>query len=212
MQPQTVERTTAVVRFKAAHLSAILTVAAGLLLSASQVLAESDGPKRACDLAGTWYGGSIVAYHMTIIPAVARDHYTVFAEGMYKNSVMNTVYTGSVTKKHNRFEGPLMQLSTQDPAFLGPPEKIGATPDINAVWSLMKLVDCNTIQNTIPFFGIYFGGPIGESGIVWVPPGKIPLLDPPDFNLLIPITGGAPIRETYHRLLKTINPALLPEN
>lgn len=209
MRHQTVQNSRTIPRLKAAHLFAILVLAGGLLLSASPLLAE--GPPRSCDLTGTWYGGSIVAYQMTIVPA-GSGHYSVIAEGMYKNSVMNTIYTGLVARKHNRYEGPLMQLTTSDPDFLKPPAEIGKMPDIIAAWSSMELADCNTIQNTIPFFGIYFGGPIGQSGIVWVPPGKIPLLDPPDFNLLLPITGGAPIKETYHRLPRTINPALLPEN
>ena len=211
MQPQTVERTTAVARFKTARLSAILTVAAGLLLSSSQLLAEPAGPPRSCDLAGTWYGGSVVAYHMTIIPGVARGHYTVFAEGMYKNSVMNTVYTGQVARKHGRYEGPLMQLSTQDPDFLNPPP-IWKMPDIIAGWSSMKLVDCNTIESRIPFFGVYFGSNIWQPGVVWTTPGKTPLLDAPDVDLLDVLAGGKPIVETYHRLLKTVNPTLLHED
>jgi hypothetical protein len=190
----------------------ILTLAAALLLSVSAAMAEPAHPARHCDLTGTWYGGSVVAYQMTIVPAGTSGRYSVVAEGMYKNSVMNTIYTGLVARKHDRYEGALMQLTTSDPDFLKPPAEIGKMPDIIAAWSSMELADCNTIQNTIPFFGIYFGGPIGQSGIVWVPPGKIPLLDPPDFNLLLPITGGAPIKETYHRLPRTINPALLPEN
>ncbi|HXY41219.1 MAG TPA: hypothetical protein VEQ10_16210, partial [Vicinamibacteria bacterium] len=95
-------------------------VAAVLLLSSSPLLAEVDTP-RSCDLTGTWYGGSIVAYQMTIVPAVPPGHYTVVAQGMYKNSVMNTAYTGELARKRNRYEGPLLQLTTGNPAFLNPP-------------------------------------------------------------------------------------------
>jgi hypothetical protein len=203
MQFQTVEHTTAAARAKAAHLPAILTLAAGLLLG-SPLLAETLGSPGACDLAGTWYGGSTVAYHMTIIPAAARDHYAVSFQGMYKNSVMNTVYTGQLARKHNRYEGPFMQLSTADPDFLNPPP-IGKLPDIIAGWSSMRLVDCNTIENRIPLFGVYFASSVWQPAsdgptIDWTGV-KTPLVNPPDVDLLIPITGGSPIVETYHRLL-----------
>ncbi len=212
MQPQTFERTVAVDRSKSAHLPAILTLAASSLLG-SPLLANPHDSPGACDLAGTWYGGSVVAYHMTIIPAVARDHYTVFAQGMYKNSVMNTVYTGQVARRHNRYEGPLMQLSTADPDFLNPPP-IGKLPDITAGWTSMRLVDCNTIENRIPFFGVYFGSSIWQPAIDrpaidWIAPGKTPLVDAPDVDLLTFLSGGMPIVETYHRLLKTVNLDLL---
>jgi hypothetical protein len=211
MRPQTVEPTTAVAHFKSAHLPAILTLAAGLLLG-SPLLAEPFDSPGACDLAGTWYGGSVVAYHMTIIPAGDRDHYTAFAQGMYKNSVMNTVYTGQLARKHNRYEGPLMQLSTADEDFLNPPP-IGKLPDITAGWSSMRLVDCNTIENRIPFFGVYFASSIWQPDrdlpvIDWTGV-KTPLVSPPDVDLLIILSGGRPIVETYHRLLKTVNPDLL---
>ena len=186
----------------------ILALAAALLLSVSAAMAEPAHPPRPCDLAGTWYGGSIVAYQMTIAPAPTPGHYTVFAEGMYKNSVMNTVYTGEVARKHDRYQGPLMQLSTSDPDFLNPPP-IGKMPDIVAVWSSMKLADCNTIENTIPFFGMYFASNIWQPGVDWITPGKVPLVSAPDVDLVDLLNNGNPIKETYHRLLKTINPALL---
>jgi hypothetical protein len=181
------------------------------MLSSSPLLADSPGSPRPCDLAGTWYGGSVVAYQMTIIPAAVPDHYTVFAQGMYKDGVMNTVYSGQVARKHNRYEGPLMQLSTSDPDFLNPPP-IGKMPDITAVWSSMKLVDCNTVENRIPFFGVYFAANIWQPGVDWIAPGKTPLLDAPDVDLLNVLAGGMPIVESYHRLLKGVNPSLLHKN
>lgn len=189
------------------RLPAVLTLAAGLL-AASQAVA--DGRPR-CDLAGTWYGGSVVAYHMTIVPTVDPWHYTVSFQGMYKNSVLSTAYTGELKWKHDRYQGSFMRLSTPDPDFLNPPP-IGKLPDIWAGWTSMELVDCNTIQNTIPFFGIYLAGQIWQPGIDWITPGKVPLVDAPDVDLLTAKFGGKPIVETYHRLLKTINPALLHED
>ncbi len=206
MDRQSIERTI-VVRGRTPHLPAKLTLAAGLLLSASQVLAEP-GPPRSCDLAGTWYGGSVVAYQMTIVPAAAPGRYTVFFQGMYKNSVMNTAFTGELARKHDRYQGPFMQLSTSDPDFLNPPP-IGKLPNVVAGWTSMELVDCNTIENRIPLFGVYLSGNIWQPGVVWATPGKTPLHDAPDVDLLDLLHGGSPVVETYRRLPKTVNPALL---
>lgn len=161
-----------------------------------------------CTPAGVWYGGSVVAYQMTIVPAGPAGHYMVQAEGMYKNSVLNTVYTGRFVKKGNVYEGSMMQLSTSDPDFLNPPP-IGKMPDLFVGWSVIELVDCNSMKNTIPFFGIYLASNIWQPGIVWLPAGKVPLIDPPDVDLLNVLTGGQPVVETYRRLRNQVNPALL---
>ena len=187
----------------------ILTLAAAVLLSVPLAMAEPAHPAQHCDLTGTWYGGSVVAYQLTVTPAAKPGHFTVIFQGMYKNSAMNTAYSGEVARKRDRYEGSLLQL-TGDEAFLGPPPLIGKMPDLVVVWTSMKLVDCNTIENTIPFFGTYFASNIWQPGIVWnTPPfAKVPLVDPPDVDLLNILNNGDPVKETYHRLLKTINPTL----
>lgn len=187
-------------------LIAFATIA--LLLGGAPGAFTQQGQGNQCTPAGVWYGGSVVAYHMTIIPAGPAGHFTVFAEGMYKNSVMNTVYTGELVKTDNVYEGSLMQLTTSDPDFLNPPP-IGKMPDIASGWSSMKMLDCDTIQNTIPFFGLYFASNIWQPGVVWSLNGKVPLVDAPDVDLLNVLTGGHPIVETYHRLARSINPTLL---
>jgi hypothetical protein len=192
--------------------STVLLAAALLLLSSSSLLSQEVKTARStCDLTGAWYGGSVVAYHMTIIPSLQEGHYIVFAEGMYKNSVMNTVYTGEYVKRGKLVEGSMMQLTSSDPDFLNPPP-IGKMPDIAAGWSSLEMVDCNTIKNTIPIFGIYFAPNIWQPGIAWVAQGKVPLIDAPDVDLLDILSGGKPIVETYHRLSKTVNPRLLHHN
>jgi hypothetical protein len=168
-------------------------------------------PAKECSPVGAWYGGSIVAYHMTIIPTVPAGHYIMFAEGMYKDSVMNSVYTGEVVKNGNLYQGSIMQLATSDPDFLNPPP-IGKLPDINAGWTSMEMLDCNTIRNTLPFFGAYFATNIWQPGIVWKTAGKVPMVDAPDVDLLDLFNGGKPIVETYHRLPKAMNPSLLHKN
>jgi hypothetical protein len=94
---------------------------------------------------------------------------------------MNSIYTGKIEKKGEQYVGPLMQFAASDPDFRNPPP-IGKMPDLNVVWSQMEMVDCNTIKNTIPFFGSYFASSLWQPGVVWTANGKIPLFDVPDVD------------------------------
>ncbi len=183
-------------------IAALLVLGAVLPLSAQKPRREDCGP------AGAWYGGSVVAYQLTVYQTGRPDHFTMMFEGMYRDGVMNTAYTGSLVKKGDRYEGPLMQLFTADSAFVKqlPPGKM---PDINTGWGIVEMVDCNTLRNTIPFFGRYSGAGIWQPGVAWTAGGKVPLVDPPDVDLLNVLNGGKPVVETYHRLPTTVNPALL---
>lgn len=192
--------------------STVLLVAAGVLLTSTSVLSQQikhGWPK--CDLSGSWYGGGGATYHMTVTPTFPLGHYIVLFEGMYKNSVMMTMFTGELVKKGNRYEGSGQALFTTDPAFLNPPP-IGTMPDIVVGWMSMEMTDCNTVKNTFPFLGLYFAANIWKPGIEWITPGKVPLIDAPDVDLLDIETGGKPLVETYHRLLNTVNPNLLHKN
>lgn len=185
-----------------------------LVLPAVLPCFAQQGQGNECTPAGTWYGGSVVAYHMTITPAGPAGQYVVTAQGMYKNAVMTTLYAGIQTKNGKVYEGNGLSLSTQDPDFLNSPP-IGKLPDIIAGWFSMEMVDCNTIRNTIPFLGLYFGSLIWLpgtpwTGIHWLPNAKIPLVSEPDVDLIPVLTGDVkPIVETYRRLPESINPALL---
>lgn len=197
--------------------SSIIVLIIGLAASVS----AQQGKGNNCNITGTWYGGSVVAYKMTISQNVPGGTYTVVFEGMYKNSVMNTTYTTTLLRKGNRYEGSGLALVTQDPDFLNPPP-IGKLPDILVGWFSMDLLDCNTIKNTIPFLGMYLGAPIPGvvpgiwqpgtpwSGIAWVAGAKAPMIDPPDVDM-IPILSGdvKPIVETYRKVPNKVNPTLL---
>ena len=172
------------------------------------------GKGNQCTPEGVWYGGSVVAYRMTIIPAGPAGHYMTFAEGMYKNSVMTTMYTGEMVKTRDSYDGTLMALNTQDQEYAGPPP-YQQLPDIAAGSFSVEMMDCNTLKNTIPFYGLYFGSQIWKpgtpwTGIGWVARGKIPLVDPPDVDLVQALTGDTkPIVETYHRIARAVNPPLM---
>jgi hypothetical protein len=184
-----------------------------VLLAAVPCLADDDRDN-GCTLTGTWYGGSVVAYHMTVSPAGAAGQYMVTFQGMYKASVLNTMYAGTLVKKGKVYQGSFMALETGDPDFLKPPP-IGKLPDIVAGWSFIEFIDCNTIRNTIGVYGVYLGLYTWEpgtpwTGVKWLPNAKVPLSSPPDVDLIPILTGGTkPIVETYRRLPQTVNPALL---
>jgi hypothetical protein len=57
------------------------------------------GIRDACTLAGTWFGGSVVAYQLTIVPDDPTVHYTIFFQGMYKAYALNTIVTGRIEKR-----------------------------------------------------------------------------------------------------------------
>jgi len=186
----------------------------GLALYAVLPCFAQQGEGNECTPAGTWYGGSVVAYFQTIVPAGPAGHYTGMAQPMYKNAVMSTSYAGSLVKNGKVYEGPTMSLTTQDPAYSGQPP-FANLPDMIVGWMSVEMVDCNTLKNTISFLGLYFGAGIWQpgtpwTGINWISSGKIPLVSEPDVDLIPVLTGDVkPIVETYHRLPETVNPALL---
>lgn len=182
---------------------------ASLLLLPAPCLAQAGGGHK-CNPAGAWYGGSVVAYQMTLVPAVPAGHYTVIFQGFYKNSVMSTLFTGDLVKKGKRYEGSVLGLSTQDPDFLSPPP-VGKMPDLMVGWVSLEMLDCDTIRNTIPFFGLYVGAGIWAPGLlgpVWTD-AKVPMVSPPDVDMIDVLSGGWPLIEVYRRLPERVNPELL---
>ncbi len=169
------------------------------------------GKGNECTPAGLWYGGGATPYKLTVTQTGPAGHYQAVFEPMYKNVVLNSTYTSLLEKKGDKYEGAGVILVSQNPNFVlqfPPPE----TPDIVVGWFSVELVDCNTIKNTIPFLGYYFGPPIWQlavGGVTWVSPSKVPLLDPPDIDLLVMTNGGAPEIESYRRIATKVNSALL---
>ena len=182
------------------------------MLSIAAVAQQGKGTP--CTPAGVWYGGSVVAYRMTITPMGPAGHYRVFTEGMYKNAVMTTMWSGQMEKHGKLYEGTISALNTQDLAYNGPPP-FANLPDIAAGWFTFELLNCNTMKSTIPFLGLYSGLGIWEpgtpwTGIHWLPNAKVPMHDVPDVDLIPVLTGDLkPIIETYHRVSPTVNPSLL---
>jgi len=179
-----------------------------LLLGVAAHGFAQQGAGNSCTPAGVWYGGSVVAYKLTVVPLVPAGHYTVIFEGMYTNSAMKTTYSGQVEKKGDVYEGSLLALTTQNPAFLTSPPP-NEMPDLVAAWMSLRMDDCNNMTNTMPFLGLYGGAGIWQpGGPVWLN-GKKPMIDPPDFDLLDFLTEGHPAVERYRRLPNNVNRSLL---
>ncbi len=160
------------------------------------------GPGNECTIAGTWYGGSVVAYQMTIIPIQPAGHYMVLTQAGFTDAKFTTMYSGISEKKGDGYEGTFMQFYSDNEAFTTAPPTILLFPDLRVGYSIMKLTDCNTISNYIPFFGVYFGYRVWAGEVT-------PFVSPLDFDFLDLLSNGKPIRETYHRIPNSINPALL---
>ena len=83
-----------------------------LILTALTCVAQP-GMGNDCTIAGTWYGGSVVAYQMTVTPTTPAGHYIVMAEPMYVNpqAPLAAKYTGQLIKKADVYEGSILPLS-----------------------------------------------------------------------------------------------------
>ncbi len=167
-----------------------------------------------CTPAGSWYGGSVVGYQLTIVPTNPAGRYTTFGQGIYKASAITATITGEISRKGNVFEGSFLSLTGDDSFVNLPPAANGKMPDLEVGWEVVKMLDCNTLQVTIPFFGSYFATNIWQPGSPWGGPTwlnlKVPFVDPPDIDWIPILTNDTkPIVETYHRVPDKINPALL---
>ena len=167
-----------------------------------------------CTIAGTWYGGSVVGYQLTVTPSTPAGHYTFIFQGMYATvdpnngePVLAAHPTGELVKKGNAYEGSMLSLGGDNK----PPMALTRMPDFEVGWVSMELLDCNTIKNTIPFFGIYFGVDIWSAGTPWTGPSWAPnpkalLNSEPDVDLIPILTGDVkPIVEIYRRVPTTVN-------
>lgn len=179
-----------------------------IALAATPCFAQQ-GAGNECTPAGVWYGGSLTAYQMTVTPVLPAGHYAVSSAGMYKTSALNTLINGELVKQGDRYEGSIMAL-TGDDHFLLPPAQFVKMPDLTVGWISMRLNDCNSITITVPFFGIYFGPTMWAPNVLGATfTDKVPLVDPPDIDMLDVLTGGFPIVENYRRVPNGVNPLLL---
>lgn len=172
----------------------LLLIGLFVLLSVSCV---AQGYGKVCDITGTWLGGGDPAspsYQFTITP-VAAGRYSTFAQSVIDPGVRATDYTGELRKTgattYMQSALSLWEITPEAAEFyydtFGIVVDDLSKPEVDAVYGTLEMIDCDTIQNTITWFGIYV--PMEE--------GKSAFVTEPDFDIITLI--GEPIVETYHR-------------
>jgi hypothetical protein len=163
-----------------------------LLAVAAPGFAQGAGTN--CDISGTWYGGSDpnTPYIWTITPMVG-GRYSSVAQQAYPFTLIpeyagTTNWAIDIMKLNARdFESYGMSYWIYRWEGLDQPQ----LPELDVVRSRLRLVDCNTIENTIDAFAVYFHFDLTS---------MTPFVTPPDLDILAEFTGGSPIVETYHRM------------
>jgi hypothetical protein len=160
------------------------TVLLLVLLFAAVVDCTAQGLGQSCSPVGTWYGGqdSPAKYLLTIVP-IRPGHYGArYDQGFTPAIAKLSAWSGDLIKvgKHGYVNHAIALAN----ASAAPPAPGGANPQIWAIRSHVRLVDCDTLESEIDFFGVY----------AW---GMTPFVDTPVGSRL-PASGI--INETYRRM------------
>lgn len=156
------------------------------LLSAVAIDCAAEGFRQSCSLVGTWYGGaeSPAKYLLTIVP-IGPGHYGVrYDQGFTAPIPKLSAWSGNLIKVgRNSYLSKAIALANTSAA---PPAAGGINPQVWAIRSHVRFIDCDTLESEIDFFGVYS----------W---GATPFLDTPDGSRLPP---AGVIKETYRRMPK----------
>ncbi len=148
-----------------------------LVLIAVPCLAQGIGST--CSPAGTWIGGSdpqAPIYQMTLIPTAA-GRYAFIGQYIPDAGIYSTAFMGELIKNGAQtYKLYLMATYTQQ--------------ELDAAISKGVMLDCDTIQFTYTWIGVYL--PITND--------KIPFVTQPEIEVIRDILAGNPIVETYHRV------------
>jgi hypothetical protein len=160
------------------------TVLLFALLLAAVVDCAAQGLGQSCSPVGTWYGGqdSPAKYLLTIVP-IRPGHYGVrYDQGFTPAIPKLSEWSGNlINVGRGSFVSHVIALANTSPA---PPPAGGINPQIWAVRSHVRFVDCDTLESEIDFYGVYS----------W---GTTPFLDTPVASRLPP---SGVIKETYRRM------------
>ena len=153
-----------------------------------------------CSMIGTWLGGSdpsgIPYYQMTITPEV-EGRLLVAYQAMYDPGTHYTSWTGEARKGRARTYNEYAlatYIITQDMAdFYFQNFGIQVDPgtfEADGIYTHARMLDCNTIQSTITWFGWY----------IPIMPDTVPFVTQPQIEYIRDLNGGQPIVEIYHRI------------
>ena len=166
--------------------------------------AQSKG--RTCDVSGTWVGGSgtVPGYRLTI-NFQPSGRYSVEYQQLYAYSSADlgrpwfTTWQGEWHKVDaQRYEGYSFFNSQITPEMAAIYAGLGLTlteddlalPELDGIFGHVVMLDCNTLQSAIEWFGVYI--PLTAE--------KIAFVTPPDGEIIRDFNGGTPIIEIYHRV------------
>ena len=177
----------------------IAMIAADAIVTMSTLSAQSlqatnhYGHHKACELAGTWYGGSDMTtpYQFTAVP-IGEGRYSLrFQQAVDYLSLgirWVTDWTGEATRVRDGYRVSAMSFAVDGPEAAA---QLGGSLEMDAVLSTFTFSDdCNTITNTIDTFIAY---------IPWTEE-KVPFVTDPDYNWL-EIIGIDTLVEQYHRFI-----------
>ncbi len=137
-----------------------------------------------CSPVGTWYGGSDAVKALLTIAPITGEQFTIRAEILGDVASAGipawTSWTGQLVRsKGNLYTAHEISMYTSSPAF--PPA--ADSYELDAVRGYLTFSDCDNIQFTYDFYGVYFDLT------------QIPFVDSP--ALSIDMTGSL---ETYRRM------------
>ena len=132
-----------------------------------------------CNPTGTWIGGSdpqAPTYQMTFVPTGA-GRYAMTAQYIPDPGLYSSMFTGELIKNGAQtYKAYIIATYTQE--------------ELDAAYSQGVMLDCDTIQFTYTWLGVYL--PITGD--------KIPFVTQPEIEVIRDFLGGDPIVETYHRV------------
>ena len=160
----------------------------------------AQGAGRTCEPTGTWLGGSdpsgIPGYQMTVTREAA-GRYLVVYQSVYDPGTHVTVWTGELRKEnaqiYSQYAASTAFINQDLADFYLQNFGIQVAPgsiEVDGIYTQVVMLDCNTIQSTISWFGWY----------VPITADKVPFVTLPEIEFIRDVLGGQPIVEIYHRV------------
>jgi hypothetical protein len=154
----------------------------------------AQGAGNNCDISGTWYGGSDpnMPYIWTITP-MTGGRYSSIAQQAYPFSLLQQ-YAGVTNWSIDIAKVDAREFDSYGMSYWvyrwEDPEN-PQLPELDVVRSRLRLLDCNTAENTIDVYVVYYSFDSTK---------MTPFVTPPDLDVIADYNGGKPIVETYRRM------------
>ncbi len=137
-----------------------------LLLTAIPCFSQGMGTNAGCNIAGTWYGGSLDApfpyYRLNIVP-ISADHMSITAQLMFEfqsQGFLNlTDWTGDLYKSGaHSWKGMIFQMLQLNRDVFTPANGYDADlPEIDFIRiSNVEFSDCNTVKFSYDLWAVYY--------------------------------------------------------